>query len=455
MTSIIIITITAIVVLYLGLYKAQKALLPVSILGLLASGATAFMAWGSELSYFNDMIVFNNYAIAFTILLVVTTILIFLLSRDYFEHISSNVAEYYAILLFALAGGVVMVSFQNLSMLFIGIEILSVSMYIMAGIKRRNIASNEAALKYFLLGAFSTGFLLFGIALVYGATGSFNIDQIAAHASENPLLFNVGLTLMLIAMAFKVGVAPLHFWTPDVYQGTPTLVTTFMSTVVKTAGFAAFLRLFTVAFGASSHVWMVTVSVMVVLTLFIGNVTAAFQSNQKRLLAYSSISHAGYMLIAILALGGASANSILIYSIAYSIASVAAFGVMILVKQQRGSDDITAFNGLAKNNPALALIMTIAMCSLAGIPLTAGFFGKFFIFGTAISAHYTWLVAIAVLMAAVGIYYYFKVIIAMYLRKGEEGNIIQVSTHYQFVLAFCALVTILLGVLPGLITNLL
>src|SRR2546428_6936712 len=185
MTSIIIITITAIVVLYLGLYKAKNALLPVSVIGLLASGVTAHMAWGTEKSYFNDMLVFDNYAIAFTILLVVTTTLIFLLSRDYFEHISSNVAEYYAILLFALSGGIVMVSFQNLSMLFIGIEILSVSMYIMAGIKRTSIGSNEAALKYFLLGAFSTGFLLFGIALVYGAIGSFNIAKIALNAYEN------------------------------------------------------------------------------------------------------------------------------------------------------------------------------------------------------------------------------------------------------------------------------
>jgi NADH-quinone oxidoreductase subunit N len=455
MTSIIIITITAIVVLYLGLYKAKAALLPVSIIGLIAAGATAFMDWGTSKSYFNEMIVFNNYAIAFTILLIVTTILIFLLSGDYFERISSNVAEYYAILLFALAGGVVMVSFQNLSMLFIGIEILSVSMYIMAGIKRRDKASNEAALKYFLLGAFSTGFLLFGIALIYGATGSFNIEQIALHSSENPLLFNAGLTLMLVAMAFKVGAAPLHFWTPDVYQGSPTLVTAFMSTVVKTAGFAAFLRLFIVSFAGSLHVWAVAVVVMVVLTLVIGNVTAVYQTNQKRLLAYSSISHAGYMLIAILALGGASSNAILIYSIAYSIASVAAFGVLILVKQQKGSDDIAAFNGLAKNNPVLALILTISMCSLAGIPLTAGFYGKFFIFGSAIGAHYTWLIAIAVLMAVVGFYYYFKVIIAMYLRKGETEDIISISPQFQFVLVFCALVTIILGVLPSLITNLL
>ncbi|UKJ07708.1 NADH-quinone oxidoreductase subunit N [Solitalea lacus] len=455
MTSIIIISITAILVLYMGLYKAKSALLPVSVMGLVASAASLVLEWGTNKSYFNDMLVFNNYAIAFSVLLIVTTLLIFLLSGHYFEKISSNVAEYYSILLFALTGGIVMVSFQDMSMLFIGIEILSVSMYIMAGIKKFNTASNEAALKYFLMGCFATGILLFGIALVYGATGSFNITQIAGKAGDEPLLFYSGAIFMLMALTFKVGAAPFHFWTPDVYQGSPTLVTSYMSTVVKTAGFAAFLRLFSLGFSSVPPVWTVTLAVIIVLTLFIGNVTAAYQQNVKRMLAYSSISHAGYMLIAILGMGQASSSAVLIYSIAYSIASVASFGVLIAVKEQKGTDDLSAFNGLGRTNPVLAFVMTIAMCSLAGIPLTAGFFGKFYIFGVAISMHYTWLVAIAVLMAAVGVYYYFRVIIAMYLREPQTEQTIQLSNSYQFVLMLCVLITLVLGIAPSIMTNIL
>ncbi|MCO4291282.1 NADH-quinone oxidoreductase subunit N [Solitalea sp. MAHUQ-68] len=455
MTSIIIIAITAIVVLYLGLYKVKGALLPVSVLGLLGAEASLVCGWDKNISYFNEMLVFNNYAIAFSILLIATTILIFLMSGNYFEKISSNVAEYYTILLFALTGGITMVSFQNMTMLFIGIEILSVSMYIMAGIKKNDTSSNEAALKYFLMGSFATGILLFGIALIYGATGSFNLTEIAGKASEQPFLFYTGVIFMLIAMTFKVGAAPFHFWTPDVYQGAPTLVTSYMSTVVKTAGFAAFLRLFGSAFSSVPPIWTVTIAAMVVITLLIGNITAAFQQNVKRMLAYSSISHAGYMLIAILLLGQASPNAILIYSVAYSIASVASFGVIVAVKEHKGSDDLSAFNGLGRTNPVLAFVMTVALCSLGGIPLTAGFFGKFYIFGVAIAANYTWLIAIAVLMAAVGIYYYFKVIIAMYLRDSESGESIQLNGSYQFVLIFCVLVTILLGIAPSLITNIL
>ncbi|MNE02974.1 NADH-quinone oxidoreductase subunit N [compost metagenome] len=257
-------------------------------------------------------------------------------------------------------------------------------------------------------------------------------------------------------MTFKVGAAPFHFWTPDVYQGAPTLITTYMSTVVKTAGFAAFLRLFSLAFSSVSPIWTVTFAVIIVLTLLVGNITAAYQQSVKRMLAYSSISHAGYMLIAIMTLADASASAVLIYSIAYSVASVASFGVLIAVKSQSGSEEISAFNGLGRTNPVLAFVMTVAMCSLAGIPLTAGFFGKFYIFGLAISLHYTWLVAIAVLMAAVGVYYYFRVIIAMYLREPQENAAtIKVNNSYQFVLMICLLITILLGIAPSFITNIL
>jgi NADH-quinone oxidoreductase subunit N len=272
------------------------------------------------------MMLFNNYSVAFSSITIVSTILILLLSRGYFERISNHVAEYYAIILFSLAGIIVMVSYYNLTMLFIGIEIMSVSLYILAGIKKTDFASNEAALKYFLMGAFSTGFLLFGITLIYGAAGSFSLEAIrdwivSRPGTMNPL-FGTGILLIIVGLCFKVGAAPFHFWTPDVYEGSPTLITAFMSTVVKTAGFAAFLRLFYECFQSVSAFWMPVLLIITIITLFIGNITALYQQSFKRMLAFSSISHAGYLLFAIVALGASSANSVFMYATAYSLSAL-------------------------------------------------------------------------------------------------------------------------------------
>src|SRR5690606_32921961 len=249
-------------------------------------------------------------------------------------------------------GAVIIVSFYNLSMLFIGIEIMSVALYILAGIRKSDYASNEASLKYFLMGAFSTGFLLFGIALIYGATGSFGMGEIQSYVQDNSSaispLFYTGIILLIIGLGFKVGAAPFHFWVPDVYEGSPILVTTFMSTVVKVAAVAAFLRLFWFCFEPLSDFWAPVLSIMSILTLSIGNITALMQQSFKRMLTYSSVSHVGYMLFAILILGGESANSILIYVGAYSLSTIVAFGGLIAVKRANGSEQFEAFNGLAK-----------------------------------------------------------------------------------------------------------
>lgn len=455
MTSLIIVSVLAIVVLYLGLFRYKAALLPVSVTGLLAAAAMALFDWNLEKMYFSEMMLFDNYAVAFSVLLIMTTLLIFGLSRNYFEKISGNVAEYYAMMLFALAGGIVMVSFYNMSMLFIGIEILSVSLYVLAGIRRKDPASNEASLKYFLMGAFATGFLLFGIALLYGATGSFNLAVIAGSENIDSGLFRCGVLLMLVGLSFKVSAAPFHFWTPDVYQGSPGLVAMFMATVVKTAGFAAFLRLFSIAFADASGFWSVTVAVLCILTLFSGNITAVFQQYFKRLLAWSSVSHAGYLLLAILAVGFSASSAVLIYTIAYSLATVAAFGIMILVSRARGNDHLDNFNGLAKTNPFLAFALTLSVCSLAGIPLTAGFFGKFYVFKVVLEQGYTWLVIIAVINAMIGIYYYFKVVIAMYMKDNAGAAAIAVGPGYRWVLSIVVFLIFLFGIFPGLITDIL
>lgn len=460
MNTLIIISVLPIVLLYLGLYKAKNALLPVAVIGLLTALGFALAQWTSidvAQPIYHGMMLFNNYSIAFSAITIISTILILLLSKGYFERISNHIAEYYAIILFSLAGIIVMVSYYNLTMLFIGIEIMSVSLYILAGIKKNDFASNEAALKYFLMGAFSTGFLLFGIALIYGTTGSFNLETIrnwvVAHPRGMDPMMGTGIMLIIVGLCFKVGAAPFHFWTPDVYEGSPTLITAFMSTVVKTAGFAAFLRLFAECFAPVASFWMPALLIITILTLFIGNITALYQQSFKRMLAFSSISHAGYLLFAIVALGASSANSVFIYATAYSIASIIAFAALILVQQQSGSDNFESFNGLSKKNPFLALVLTIAMLSLAGIPLTAGFIGKFFMFSSALSHYQVWMVVLAVVNAIISIFYYFRVIVAMYFRTAET-NEVQIPAYYNFVLGFSALITIIIGVYPTFIAYL-
>lgn len=459
MNTLILLSVLPILLLYLGLFKAKNALLPVTVLGLAGALALAIAAWtkgDTALPIYHAMMKFDNFSVAFSSITIVTTILILLLSKEYFEKISAHVAEYYAIILFSLAGIIVMVSYYNMTMLFVGIEIMSVSLYILAGIKKSDFASNEASLKYFLMGAFSTGFLLFGIALIYGSTGSFNLqaihDWVISQAIIDPM-FYTGILMIIVGLCFKVGAAPFHFWTPDVYEGSPTLITAYMSTVAKTAAFAAFLRLFAVCFAPLSDFWMPTLLIITIVTLFIGNITALYQQSFKRMLAFSSISHAGYLLFAIVALGSGSANSVFVYSTAYSVASIIAFGALILVHQQSGTDNFDAFNGLAKKNPFLAVVLTIAMLSLAGIPLTAGFIGKFFVFSGALSQYHTTMVILAVVNAIISIFYYFRVIIAMFFRSSEREEVV-VPGYFSFVLGLSAAITIFIGVCPGFIANL-
>jgi len=456
MNIIITIVVTALAVLYAGLFKAKKALLPLTLLGLLISLTFAVTSWNSDTVYYG-MMQMDNFALAFSSLTILGTIFIFLLTQNYFSKNSENIAEYYTLILFALSGIIIMVSYTNMSMLFIGIEIMSVALYILAGIRKNNFASNEASLKYFLMGAFSTGFLLFGITLVYGATGSFSLHAINQYLIGNyqavSPLFYPGVILIMVGLCFKIGAAPFHFWTPDVYEGAPSLITAFMSTVVKTAGFAAFLRLFAGTFAPLHDFWMPPLMAIVCITLFIGNVTALFQKNFKRMLAYSSISHAGYLLFSLITLTASSANNVMVYAAAYTFASIIAFAVLILVKQKTGHDNFESFNGLGKRNPLVALALTIAMLSLAGIPLTAGFIGKYLMFLNVMHDYQIYLVAFAILNALVGFYYYLKVIVAMYFKEGAEIAL-ETPIQYKVVLILSVIITVFLGVYPTVILNL-
>lgn len=461
MAAIITLSLLGILVLYLGLFKAKAALLPVTLIGLVLALGFELVLWnGDAQPIYHGMIIFDNFALAFSILCIVITALILLLSKAYFSAISNNVAEYYCLILFSLTGALMVNSYHNFAMLFIGIEVMSVALYILAGIRKTDFASNEAALKYFLMGAFSTGFLLFGIALLYGATGTFDITGVRQYLLDNPQqvspYFYGGVLLMLIGLCFKVGAAPFHFWTPDVYDGAPILITSYMSTVVKVASFAAFLRLFSYVFVPLHDFWTPVLLVIIIITLFIGNITAMMQTSFKRMLAYSSISHAGYMLFAVVAMGATSVAGIFTYAVAYSLSSVAAFAALILVKRAKGSEQFIAFNGLGKSNPFLAFVVTVAMLSLAGIPLTAGFIGKFMMFNAVMQDYHLILLFLAVINAAIGVYYYLRVIVHMYFKTPEEeGQEVVLSSSFKVVFATTVLLTLVLGLYPECIIRLL
>lgn len=441
------------------IFNFKKLLLPVVLLGIVAAYAFNYLEWktGMSISYFNNMIAFDKPAIAFSGIILATAFFWFILANDYFEE-DSNLVDHFALVLFALVGALMLTSFKNMTTLFLGIEIMSIPLYVLAASKKKDLRSNEAGFKYLIMGSFASGFLLFGIALIYGATGSFDMMKIRQYITDNagqlPMFFYVGVILMLVAMCFKISAAPFHFWAPDVYEGSPTLITALMSTVVKTAAFAAFMRLFMVGFGSVSDVWTGALSVIVALSLIIANFTAAMQNNVKRMLAYSSISHAAFMLMVILAnnRSNLSVDVIIYYSLAYSIGSIAAFGVLYNVTRH-GDETFSAFNGLGKRNPALAFFMSVAMLSLAGIPVTAGFFAKYFVFTAMIGTSYKWLLILAVLTSAVGVYYYLKVIIAMYFHKADTAEAVKIERSNTLVIAITAILTLALGIAPEFIAG--
>ncbi len=440
------------------IFKFKKVLYPLVLIGILAAYALGFTEWNANynIEMFSNMIRFDNVALAFSGVILATAFFWFILANDYFE--KDHVTDHFALVLFALVGALMLTAFSNMTTLFLGIEILSIPMYVLAASRKRDLASNEAGFKYLIMGSFASGFLLFGIALIYGATGSFDLMAIRAYISHNgadlPAFFYAGVLLVLVAMLFKVSAAPFHFWAPDVYEGSPTVITALMSTIVKTAAFAAFMRLFLVTFGGVNETWGIVLAVVIALSLVVSNITAATQQSVKRMLAYSSISHAAFMLMAILAnnRGMASVSAILYYSLAYSIGSIAAFTVVYHVsKQESGSSNIEAFNGLAKRHPLMAVCMTVAMLSLAGIPVTSGFFAKYFVFSLLIGTSYNWLIILAILTSAVGVYYYFKVIIAMYFKAPAKEDGITIDSSHVVLLLLTTLFTIALGLVPNFV----
>ncbi len=459
MKGLLIISGLGILAMLAEIFKFKKMLLPIVLIGIAAAYIFNFMEWNSGMSiqYFDNMISFDKLAIAFSGIIIATAFFWFILANDYFEE-DSNLVDHFALVLFALVGALMLTAFKNMTTLFLGVEIMSIPLYVLAASKKKDIKSNEAGFKYLIMGSFASGFLLFGIVLIYGATGSFDLLQIRNYIAQNspslPMFFYVGVVFMLIAMCFKVSAAPFHFWAPDVYQGSPTLITALMSTVVKTAAFAAIMRLFLIGFAEISTLWAGILAGVIALSLVIANFSAAMQNNVKRMLAYSSISHAAFMLMVVLAnvRSNMSVNALIYYSLAYSLGSLAAFGIVYNVTKN-GNENLDSFNGLSKRNPVLALCMTVAMLSLAGIPITSGFFAKYFVFTTLIGTQYKWLIIIAVLTSLVGVYYYLRVIIAMYFKKEEIQESINVEKSNMLVISLTALATIVIGVAPSIISE--
>jgi NADH-quinone oxidoreductase subunit N len=459
MSALVLISVLGVIVLYLGLFAKKHWLAPVGILGLLGAVALFASNWHIDHHLLGGMVQFDGFSIGFNIGMAIITALIFLFGPDYYARQEHHVAEQYALMLFSLVGGFILTSYTSMLMLFLGIEVLSIPLYILAGGKKHSLRSNEASFKYFLLGSFSTAFLLMGITLLYGLTGSFHLDALAAHMAQSggsDLMLDFGLFFVVTGLAFKVGAVPFHFWVPDVYQGSPTLVMIFMATVVKMAGFAAFFRFIDIT--GMPDALARTMVLLTLATLLVGNVIALRQTNFKRLMAYSSVAHSGFLLLALLTDHGHAAghglavgHTLLYYTFTYSLATIGLLMLFTIAKRaNNGAEHNGIFQGLWAAKPWLALCALAMFLSLAGIPLTAGFVAKYQVFLLAIGAGWLKVMLFGVGMALLGIYYYIMVVREVFVRPEQPVTFV-VSPLNWLVVSVCAAGVLALGVWPGLV----
>jgi NADH-quinone oxidoreductase subunit N len=455
MNTLIAIIGLGVLCLLFEIFNLRKAIVPITIIGLLGVLGLTISEFNSAESYYNNMIVVSKFSTTFSALFIVLTIFLVALGHNFYENHQSKISDFIAIKVFLLAGAVAMVSFGNLAMFFLGIEVLSIALYILAASDRMNLKSNEAGMKYFLMGSFASGIILFGICLIYGAMGSFDVSEISAlsQSAELPIWFPIGIVLLTIGMLFKVAAVPFHFWAPDVYEGSPALTTALMSTLAKVVAMATLYKLLSVMNADISESFKIIVVVISMASMTVGNIMALRQTNVKRMLAFSGVSHAGFMLMTLLSLS-TSAGSLLYYASAYSLSGIAAFSVILYVCKNRNNEDITNFHGLGKTNPLLAAILTAALLSMAGIPIFAGFFAKLVLFNQTIQAGYLALVIVAVVNSIISVGYYFKLILAMYTKEpNEERKGTPVIIYAVAVIAI--VLNIALGLFPSLVLDLL
>ena len=461
----IIVLLTAFTVLLVDLFAAKNnrslTLSVTTIIGLVLAMFAETELHGKDITGFYGTVVADDFSILFEFIYMSVAIMTVFVSRHYIAENEMNFGEYYVLLLTAVSGMMFMTSGLDLLVIFIGLEVMSISSYILVGMKRKVAEANEAALKYLLLGAFSTGFLLYGISLLYGATGSTLlptiITEIQQNGSGNPLVI-VGMALVVVAMSFKIAIVPFHMWTPDVYTGAPTPVTGFLSGAAKAAGFAVFIRVLMTGIPLDSANWENLLWLLAVLTMTVGNVMALQQNEVKRMLAYSSIAHAGYVLVAIVVGSTSAISGVIFYSCAYALMGTGAFGILTIRDAGRLPRTFDDLAGYGKRNPTLALLMSLFIFSLVGLPLTGGFIGKFQIFSAALQEGWIWLTVIGILNSALSVYYYLRVITFMYMREGAlpEGAVVSGNTSGFAMtgLLGTAAAVIYLGIFPDRILEL-
>jgi NADH-quinone oxidoreductase subunit N len=437
------------------IFNLRKLLVPIAILGLLAILGLTITEFNTPASFYNNMIVVNKFSVAFSSLFIILTIFLVALSGDFYKDHPTKISDFIAIKIFLLSGAVAMVSFGNLAMFFLGIEVLSISLYILAASRRLDVKSNEAGMKYFLMGSFASGIILFGICLVYGATGYFDMAEIydLSQGAGLPVWFPIGITLIIIGMLFKIAAAPFHFWAPDVYEGSPSMTTATMSTLAKIVAVATLYKLVSGMNAETDIRFEWVIGIVAVLSMTVGNFLALRQQNVKRMLAFSGISHAGFMLMFLLNLT-VEPGALLYYTAAYALSGIAAFTVLIYVCQGKDNENISNFNGLGKTNPVMAAILTCALLSMAGIPIFAGFFAKFMLFTQTVEGGYLAVVIAGVVNSIVSVGYYFKLILAMYTKDAEvEAKPVPVAFYAVAVVSI--LLNLGMGLFPSLVVDLL
>lgn len=450
----------ALLLIDLALPAEQKSVTAWLSAGTLAvAGLAALLLMnGAPFNAFQDMVRADGYAFFLDALLATIGVLAVLMALRYNEARGIMRGEFYALMLFSVGGMMLMGHAMNLLMVFLAVELLSIPLYILCGIARPRLESEESAMKYFLMGAFASGFLVYGIALVYGAAGTTSLPALsvilsagAARTAYDPALLFAGVALILVGLGFKIAAAPFHMWTPDVYEGAPTTVTAFMATATKAAGFAAVLRVFMFGFQPLLPEWQPIIAVIAALTMIVGNVAALVQNNVKRMLAYSSIAHAGYALAGVAAGSEAGAIGVLFYLAAYAFTTLAAFAVMTAIgSSAEENQTFDAYTGLGRRKPLLGIVMAIAMFSLIGIPPTAGFVGKYFLFGAAVAAGLTWLAVIGVLTSVVSSYFYLRLVMTMFMREPQaEGEPIPANAPRSLAAAISVAAVFIFGLLPA------
>lgn len=456
---LIILTVWACALLLVDLFipKDRKGLTGfLAALGLAVTLGFTISQVGTERTGFNGMAVLDGFSTYTSVLILISGLLGVALAYGYIKRMGIERGEYYTLLLFSVTGMMLMTQAADLIIVFLALELLSIPLYVLAAFARPNLQSEEAGVKYFLLGAFSTGFVVYGTALIFGATGTTSLSGIftAASIGTPSLLLTIGAALLLVGFGFKVAAVPFHMWTPDVYQGSPTAVTAFMSSGAKIAGFAALLRVFATAFPSLSADMTGILWVLAALTMIVGNITAISQSNIKRMLAYSSIAHAGYILMAFVPYGSSDPkvahNAIaagLFYLVTYAFTNFGAWSVVIALEKAEGKDlEIADYAGLAKKYPALAAAMTVFMLSFIGFPPTLGMVGKFYLFSAVIAGGYPGLALIGVLTSLVSAYYYLRVVVNMYMREGDPT--IERESWLDLTTATTAIITVALSFVP-------